>query len=928
MRNGYVVLDKPQQILDAYAKIKELGAKNVAIDTEFNTYTPEYAVEMARGTGRKARAWTHTHAETVGMSVSVGPKFTFYAPLCGLGMFGTARKFIKMCLRDGMTLWAWNWKAEWKALGIVPTIGDAYYDAMVLAWFLEEGVPFYEAGKLRYKYGLKECAAHLLGEEMQEFEELTMGKVLVSGVTEEENMRLYSEEIANIHAEFAPKPPTKKALNEARKKYNARARACVYRKKMAGDIPVEEIAPYACDDARVTWRLASLLKKKAKEQGLWETFEKYEVPITRITYNMEQRGIRVNVPFFEQKKKELSRRVDELEQLWLEKAGCDIRSAKQCADALYNQLKCWPKSAASYTAKGSLAVNKKALAIALDACPEGSLGRELALIKKEHSKLYKLVTAYMSEFIFQGKFNISERVHARTSQIGTNTGRFAMKNPNLQSTPKEIIREGIVAENGHVFVCADWCVAPDTLLLTEDLRWVRADSVCEGDYLVGFPEKFEGYGQRFERAVVEGTKRVYKRTLRIHTTQGYIDISDNHLLVTSGGGRAKRWVRGDEIKVGMRLNYFAKPWEYDSSREAGWYAGLLDGEGYYSGGLGWGQNPGPVAERAKAFQDSKGWSFRESHQKAGARPGYRCIKYHAIGALQGLDIVGSVRPTRLLPKATKRLYARRLHGRLTPVVHVTAVEELGVTELCAIQTSTKTFIANGFLSHNCSLEIVVMGHFSKDAAITEIVLSGKSQHDVTAEGVGVERSVAKTLNFGLNYGGGATTIARTLNVPLEKMRLRSGEEVMVAPQYIREWVKKYNETYAGVVRWRAQVAAECAEKGYVTTLMGRRRKLPGIYSSDRGEKAGAERQAYNTPIQGTAAEIAKASMVALERILAERFPDARMVLQVHDEILVECRADEAEAIKEIMKDVMANTIKLDLPLKAEVNIGKTWMEAK
>ena len=453
MRNGYVVLDKPQQILDAYAKIKELGAKNVAIDTEFNTYTPEYAVEMAKGTGRKARVWTHTQAETVGISVSIGPKFTFYAPLHGLGMFGTARKFIKMCLRDGMTLWAWNWKAEWKALGIAPTIGDAYYDAMVLAWFLEEGVPFYEAGKLRYKYGLKECAAHLLGEEMQEFKELTSGKVLVSGVTEEANMRLYSEDIANIHAEFAPKPPTKKALNEARKNYNARARACVYRKKMAGDIPVEEIAPYACDDARMTWRLASLLKKKAKEQGLWETFEKYEVPITRITHNMEQRGIRVDVPFFEQKKKELSRRVDKLEQLWLEKAGCDIRSAKQCADALYNQLKCWPKSAASYTAKGSLAVNKKALAIALDACPEGSLGRELALIKKEHSKLYKLVTAYISEFIFQGKFNISERVHARTSQIGTNTGRFAMKNPNLQSTPKEIIREGIVADSRYVFVC-------------------------------------------------------------------------------------------------------------------------------------------------------------------------------------------------------------------------------------------------------------------------------------------------------------------------------------------------------------------------------------------------------------------------------------------------------------------------------------------
>ena len=684
-----VLITSAEEVSALVAELVASPRQNVAIDTEFDTYTPTYAMRMAEKTNRKPRVFGHSPETTVGMSICASNDKAYYIPLREIYSERAAsvgkQIVVSLGVTHGKTLWAWNWKAEWRSLGIDPSETQAkYYDAMVLAWLLEAGSPFYDNGKLRYKYELKATALHLLSYEMTEFSEVVAGKELVAGVTEEENNAIYEQEIREIHAKFAPKPPTKKALNEARKAYNRRAKENVYRKRMVGDLHTDAVYKYACADAWATYALASRLVATAKQEGMWDVFRSVEVPTTRIIYSMEQRGIAVDVPYFLAERNRLQERVRELEAAWFALAGCDIRSATQCADALYNRLKCWRETPSSRTAKGNLAVNKRALAVALDTCAEGSLGRRLALIKQEHSKLFKLVTAYMSEFVFQGQYTEDKRVHAKTIQIGTNTGRFSMKNPNLQSTPKEIIRKGIVAPEGRVFCCGDWS----------------------------------------------------------------------------------------------------------------------------------------------------------------------------------------------------------------------------------------------------SLEIVVMGHFSKDAKIAEIVLSGKSQHDITAEGVGVDRQVGKILNFGLNYGGGAATIARTLNVPLEPMRLRSGEVVMAAPAYIREWVKKYAETYEGVMAWRARVAQECAQTGYVQTLSGRKRRLPGIYSSESGEKAGAERQAYNTPIQGTAAEIAKVSMVALDAWLRANTPTAFIVLQVHDELLVECDEADGPRIKKAMEDIMANTIKLDLPLKAEVKLGKSWEDAK
>lgn len=1042
-----VLVRSDAEVRDIVRKLIDSSRKNIAVDTEFDTYTPEYAARMAEGTQRKPRVFDHSPATTVGMSLCASHHEAYYIPLrsiYGADAAAIGKRIVaSLGEKHGKTLWAWNWKAEWKSLGINPDETQAkYYDAMVLAWLLEAGSPFYEAGKLRYKYGLKDVALHILEYEMVEFSELVNGKELVSGVTEEQNNALYEQEIRDIHAKFAPKPPTKKALNEARKAYNRRAKENVYRKRMVGDLQPESVYKYACADAWATYALASRLVEKAKQEGMWDVFRSVEVPTTRIVYGMERRGIAVDVPYFLGEKKRLWHRVLELEEEWRALADCDIRSASQCADALYNKLKCWPETPSSRTAKGNLAVNKRALAVALDMCEEGSLGRRLALIKQEHSKLFKLVTAYMSEFVFQGQYTSDKRVHAKTMQIGTNTGRFAMKNPNLQSTPKERIRKGIIAPEGRVFCCGDWssleivvmghfskdakiaeivlsgksqhditaegvgversvakCLHPDTLVFHGG-AWARLGSLFTNK------EGWQG-GNGVVRtyagdvAVLDRHFGAPKEMFHVVTRNGIVTASADHKFPTARGDLPVReLVKGDIIAFEdspPRSSNHTQYVEYNRTEHLcmspalAYVAGAFLGDGCVTHGSVWicggyknDEYREWLVELEKAVIEC-GWAPKVTYIRQntmfncaiGDGPHYGKSRiFRALGLIQ--DVAGKSQPQRALRVPTWVLNGS-MEQQLSFLAGLTDTDG-HVGKKCgrvAITTKDATFAGDlvvlarvlGFSAtidpgwnkkynkyyYRVLFSKEINDHLKpylrykkKREALTPrmqvpvrrpnqilcVVPAGEfagydimvdnEKHEFYANGVATKNC----LNFGLNYGGGATTIARALNVPLEPLRLRSGETVMVAPAHIREWVKKYAETYEGVMAWRAKVAQECARTGYVQTLSGRKRHLPGIYSSDRGEKAGAERQAYNTPIQGTAAEIAKASMVALDAWLKANTPSAFMVLQVHDELVVECDESDGPRIKKAMEDIMANTIKLDLPLKAEVKLGKSWEEAK
>ncbi|MEW6045566.1 MAG: DNA polymerase I [Bacillota bacterium] len=220
------------------------------------------------------------------------------------------------------------------------------------------------------------------------------------------------------------------------------------------------------------------------------------------------------------------------------------------------------------------------------------------------------------------------------------------------------------------------------------------------------------------------------------------------------------------------------------------------------------------------------------------------------------------------------------------------------------------------------IELRVLAHIAQDPVLIDAFRSGQDIHTRTASevfGVPVEavtpamRSGAKAINFGIVYGISAYGLARGTGLSQED-----------AKRYIESYFNKY----AGVKAYRERVIRQARERGYVTTLFGRRRYLPEIHTRQYAQRALAERMAMNTPIQGTAADIMKMAMIAVHRALKEEGRPARMVLQVHDELVLEVPEREVRPVARLVRSAMENVVHLDVPLLVDVKTGRNWRECK
>ena len=169
--------------------------------------------------------------------------------------------------------------------------------------------------------------------------------------------------------------------------------------------------------------------------------------------------------------------------------------------------------------------------------------------------------------------------------------------------------------------------------------------------------------------------------------------------------------------------------------------------------------------------------------------------------------------------------------------------------------------------------------------------------------------MAKTVNFGLMYGMSDYGLAQRLGIDQKEAA---------------RFISTYFRRYAGVRRYLEETVRRGRELGYVSTVLGRRRYIPELRSSNRNVRMAAEREAVNTPIQGTAADIIKIAMVRLYRALRERNLRSRMILQVHDELVLEVPAEEVETVVPLVKEVMEGAYRLDAPLQVEVHTGPNW----
>ncbi|MCH7645892.1 MAG: DNA polymerase I [Nitrospinae bacterium] len=219
------------------------------------------------------------------------------------------------------------------------------------------------------------------------------------------------------------------------------------------------------------------------------------------------------------------------------------------------------------------------------------------------------------------------------------------------------------------------------------------------------------------------------------------------------------------------------------------------------------------------------------------------------------------------------------------------------------------------------IELRILAHLSKDTVLLEAFAAGEDIHNLTASevfGVGPadvtpdQRRVAKVVNFGIIYGLSPFGLARDLKVSREEAR---------------EYIDGYFARYALVKDYIEATKAEAHERGYVTTVLGRRRYLPELASADRVTKEMAERMAVNTPIQGSAADLIKRAMVEIYGEIVERGLEAKMILQVHDELLFEVPDDEADEVENLVVDKMVGVVELDVPITVDAKWGKSWSDA-
>lgn len=238
----------------------------------------------------------------------------------------------------------------------------------------------------------------------------------------------------------------------------------------------------------------------------------------------------------------------------------------------------------------------------------------------------------------------------------------------------------------------------------------------------------------------------------------------------------------------------------------------------------------------------------------------------------------------------------------------------------------KFFIAReGFVlcdADYSQIELRVLASMAQDTIMIEAFNSNIDIHTVTASQVfnipvdmvlPIMRSRAKAVNFGIVYGIGAFSLAKDIGVSRKE-----------ADTYI----KNYLATYKGIASYMENTIAQAKTDGYVSTLFGRRRFLPELSSSNGMLRAFGERVARNAPIQGTAADIIKIAMIKVSERLAKEISDAKLILQVHDELIVECKESDKDAVCKILEEEMVAAATLLVELKVDAHCGKNWLEAK
>ena len=219
------------------------------------------------------------------------------------------------------------------------------------------------------------------------------------------------------------------------------------------------------------------------------------------------------------------------------------------------------------------------------------------------------------------------------------------------------------------------------------------------------------------------------------------------------------------------------------------------------------------------------------------------------------------------------------------------------------------------------IELRIMAHLSQDEGLVNAFQHGEDVHKATAAEVfgmaldevgSEERRAAKAINFGLIYGMSAFGLSKQLSIGRNEAQ---------------EYVDAYFQKYPGVLAFMDRIRQQAAEDGYVETLYGRRLYLPEINARNGMRRQAAERTAINAPMQGTAADIIKRAMIAVDNWIEQEQPPVKMIMQVHDELVFEIESSVVDEMSKTINELMSGAADLSLPLVVGIGVGNNWDEA-
>ncbi len=302
----------------------------------------------------------------------------------------------------------------------------------------------------------------------------------------------------------------------------------------------------------------------------------------------------------------------------------------------------------------------------------------------------------------------------------------------------------------------------------------------------------------------------------------------------------------------------------------------------------------------------------------------KILRYRQIVKLKSTYIDGLIK---LINNKTGRIHSS-FNQTVTTTGRISSTEPN--LQNIPIRTEDGRKIRKAFVSHKpeyklvdadySQIELRVLAHISEDKKMKEAFLNNIDIHQKTASEVfhvpidevtPALRNNAKAVNFGIVYGISDYGLSRDLNISRKEAK---------------KYIDNYLENYKDVKKFMANIVSEGKEKGYVETLLHRRRYIPELKAKNYNVRSFGERIALNTPIQGTAADIIKVAMVRVYNELKNRGLKSRLILQVHDELIIETHVDEKEEVINLLREIMENAIILDVPLKVDVEIGDSWYD--